>query len=206
MTLPFALPMHLRLALVTFLLSNLVFSVDAIPRNTSGSGIIPRPVSATHLDSLKLTQDKVKDWMETRIAVAKLQNQMKTNAADYDNVVGEFYSKRETLLESRGWSVSEFENTQERIHDAISAMDISDELEESRADHEQEIADIEANEFYSDEQKQQMIEALSEIREQKQKQYIDTTKPDWPAVKPYRSVFQQLMHWIAGNASSPPDI
>lgn len=73
---------------------------------------------------------------------------MKANADDYDNVIQVFYSRRETLLESRGWSVKEYDNAKERIHAAISAMDLDDDLKERRADHEEEVADIKANEFF----------------------------------------------------------
>lgn len=160
----------------------------------------------THPDSLLLTKQKVKTWMQTRIAVAKLQKKMKNNASAYDDVVQEFYTKRADLLQSNGWAVDEFDAVKERIHAAISAMDISEELAESRADHEEEIAEIKNNDFYSDEQKQELIEALSKMREQKRTQFIEPTKQDWPAVKPYRKDFREMTSWIAGNTSTVPVI
>lgn len=175
----------------------------AVPYSAINSSV---SYEKTTSDSLLLTKQKVKDWLHTRIAVAKLQKQMKNNASSYDNVVQEFYAKRTDLLQSKGWAVDEFDAVKKRIQAAIAAMDISEELEESRADHEKEIADIRENSFYSDEQKQELINALSKIREQKRAQFIEPTKPDWPVVKPYRSVFRKMTSWIAGNSSTIPVI
>lgn len=160
--------------------------------------------SAGNPDSIVLTKQKVRDWIKTRIATAKLQNKMKANAAAYDDVVQAFFAKRKTLLESRGWTESDFEATEKRIGEVTSAMDMADDMAERKADHEKEIAEIKNNEYFSDEQKQEMIKALNKIREQKRKQYIEPTKPDWPAVKPYRPALEELTDWVAGNIPDPP--
>jgi uncharacterized protein YeeX (DUF496 family) len=201
------LPISIRIALVFLLLSSFVFSLKSTASNFSiltQNRITVSPT--TPIDSLHLTEQKVKDWIETRIAVAKLQKQMQANAADYNDVVKDFFIKRETLLESEGWPVEEFDTAKDRIHAAISAMDISDDLAESRADHEEEIAEINSNEYYSGKQKEEMRNALRNMREQKKELYIEPTKPDWPAVQPYRSVFEQMTQWIAGNTSEMPII
>ncbi|MGM0547447.1 MAG: hypothetical protein ACQEST_12085, partial [Bacteroidota bacterium] len=135
-------------------------------------------------DSLTLSTDKVEDWIKIRIKIAHLQNRMKANAGEYDNVVQSFHGEREELLLSLGWSVSEFDEVKERIHAAISAMDIADDLEESQENHEKEISEIRQNEFYTDSQKEQMIEGLKSMREQQREQYIEPTKDDWAAVHP----------------------
>jgi hypothetical protein len=155
-------------------------------------------------DFTVLTKQKVKDWIQTRIATAKLQNKMKANAAAYDDVVQAFFAKRKTLLQSRCWSESDFEATEKRIAAATSAMDMADDMAENKANHEKEITEIKNNEFFSDEQKQEMIKALQSIRDQKRSQFIEPTKPDWPAVKPYRSTLEKLTDWVAGNIPDPP--
>ncbi|MGD8426537.1 MAG: hypothetical protein PVH63_02845 [Balneolaceae bacterium] len=162
--------------------------------------------NSTSRDSLRLTRAKVRDWINTRIAVAKLQKKMKANAAAYDDVVHAFYAKRKILLKSRGWSISLFDAVKERINAAAFAMDMADELAESKNDHEKEIADIKSNEYLSEEQKQKMIDGLQMMREQKRKQYIEPTKADWPAVTPYRATLKQLTHWYAGNIPNPPEV
>lgn len=196
----------LYLLLITGVLSILYFPVKATAPDTiiqiSGNDVAA--FSFTTVDSLHLAKQKVGYWIKTRIAVAKLQNRMKANAAEYDNVIQSFYAEREVLLKSRGWSVQDFDVAKNRIHAAISAMDIADELAESKADHEKEIADVKANEYYNEEQKKEMINALGAMREQKRKLYIEPTKPDWPAVRPHRSVFRHMSSWAAGNRADPP--
>lgn len=155
-------------------------------------------------DSIQLTETLVKDWIETRIADARLQKQMKGNAEDYEDVVTAYYDEREILLKSRGWTPEDYDIAEERIFAAVSAMDIADELEESREKHEKEIEGIKANEFLTEQQKHEMIKALSDVREQKRKQFVEPARPDWPAVKPWRSTLEQLTGWIAGNIPDPP--
>lgn len=166
----------------------------------------PASLSVTASDSLALTKQKVRDWIQTRIATARLQNKMKAHAAEYEDVVQAFFAERKTLLESRGWTVDEFDAAEERITAATSAMDMADELEASKESHQQEIAEIRTNKFYSDKQKAQMIEGLRKMRVQKQARYIEPTKGDWPAVRPYREPLQKMTSWIAGNIPHPPEI
>lgn len=196
----------LYLLITVAVLNSFIFSVNATASGMSmlTSGYNTEYLSFTIADSLHLTEQKVKDWMRSRIAVAKLQHRMKSSSAEYDNVIREFYSEREMLLKSRGWSVQDFDIAKKRIHAAISAMDIAEELAESKADYDDEIAEVKANEFYNEEQKAEMIKALGAMREQKRKLYIEPTKPDWSAVRPHRSDFRHMSSWIAGNRADPP--
>ncbi|PAU92769.1 hypothetical protein CK503_14860 [Aliifodinibius salipaludis] len=126
-------------------------------------------------DSLQLTNQKVEDWIRTRIEVAKLQKKMKANASDYDNVAQAFFKERKVLLESLDWTIEGFDEVKERIQ---SVMDIADDLQESQAEHAEEVAEIRANEFYSDQQKVKLIRTFNEIRNQKKELYIEPTKMD----------------------------
>lgn len=197
-----------RLVLINVIVAFSAFSLSAAPgpAETVSSDLPGQQIftKSQQADSLHLTKQKVRDWIETRIEVAEIQKQMKANASDFDNVVQVFYSRRESLLDSKGWSVKEFDHAKERIHAAISAMDLEDDLNESRADHEEEVADIKANEYFSEKQKEEIIKGLQSIREQQRELYIEPTKPDWPAVQPYRIQFQQMSSWIAGNSPNPP--
>lgn len=179
-----------RLVIISIILCSLSIEVQAIAA----------------VDSLQLTKQKVRDWIETRIATNKLQNKMKANAAQYDDVVQAFFAKRKTLLQSRGWTVGEFESVEKRISAATTAMDIAEDLEESKDDHEEQIAEIKSNEYFTKEQKEQMIKVENRLREQQRVQFIEPTKPDWPAVKPYRSTLEELTDWVAGNISNPPEV
>lgn len=188
-----------RLMLVSVFMLSVGFQIQATPSVTGKA-------YKTKDDSLKLTQSMVRDWIKSRIAVAKLQKKMKAHAADYDDVVHAFFAKRESLLKSRCWQVSVFDAAKERINAAISAMDVADDLAESKADYEKEIADIKSNKYYTDKQKQKMIEGMRMERDYEKVHYIEPTKPDWPAVRPYRSALQQLTQWYDGNSSNPPEV
>lgn len=155
-------------------------------------------------DSLVLSKEKVGNWIKLRIKVAKLQNNMKSNAQKYEDVVESFYREREDLLISQGWTVMDFDEAKVRIHAAISAMNIAEELQDSRSDHKRGVSEISQNEYYSVSQKEQMIEGLKSIRKQQREQYIQPTKNDWAAVRPHRSFFKEVQSWIAGNRSDLP--
>jgi len=198
-TITFASMPVARLVLVSFFVLCVIFQSRAAPSLTVKT-------YETTSDSLQLTKSLVRDWIKTRIAVAKLQKKMKANAADYDDVVHAFFAKRETLLKSRGWQVSVFDAAKERINAAISAMETADDLAESKADYEEEITDIKSNKYFTDQQKQKMIDGMRMEREQRKIRYIKPTKPDWPAVRPYRSALQQLTQWYDGNIPNPPEV
>lgn len=157
-------------------------------------------------DSLALSKEKVGNWIKTRMEVAELQKKMKTNADAYENVVETFNEKRADLLTAKGWSVTEFDEVKDRIHAAISAMDMADDLAASQEKHEKEVAEIRENNFYTDSHKEQMIEGLNKMRKQQKEQYIDPTKDDWSAVRPYRAIFEEVTSWIAGNRATPPEL
>jgi len=196
-----------KVILYSALISMFIFCAVLLSQAYSVSGgSYHKLVDRVNPDSLRLTKSKVRDWIKVRIAVAKLQKKMKANAAAYDDVIHAFYKKREALLRTRGWSVDEFNAAKERINAATSAMDMADDLAESKADYEKEVADIKSNTYFTDKQKQKMIEGMRMERTLKRKQYIKPTKADWPAVRPFRSALKQLTQWYAGNIPNPPKV
>lgn len=156
-------------------------------------------------DSLSLTSQVVEDWVRTRIEVARLQNRMEAEAGEYEDVVQAFYEERKKLLTSSGWTVENFEEAGMRIQAAASAMNLAEELEESEAEHEEEVAEIRASEFYTEQQKREIIEGLKEMRSLQAELYIEPARKDWPAVRPHRELLEKLTAWIAGNAPEPPE-
>jgi len=184
--------------LVVVLLISLDLSTEVRASQIGKSKIV------SSVDSVQVTKQKVKDWIKTRIATAKLQNKMKANPEKYDNVVHAFFKERKTLLKSRGWSVDEFEAVEKRITNATSGMEMAEELEESKAEYKKQVKQVKTNKHYSEKQRKQMLETLKKMREEKRKRYINPTKPDWPAVRPYRTTLEKLTDWVAGNVSDPP--
>lgn len=153
--------------------------------------------------SSPLTKKIVRNFIETRIAEYKLQKGMQARANEYDNVIKTFYQKRKVLIESRGWIIEDYENVNERILIVQNAMEQEIDLKSEEALN-REIAEIEANTFYSAEQKSQLIEFLRNDRKRILEEVIEPSKPDWPAVKAYLKELNQLDDYLAGNRSDAP--
>ena len=152
-----------------------------------------------------LTEAQVTDYIETRIATNRLQMDMKANADQYDNVVQSFYKKRKTLLNNRGWTVSDFESVQSRVLRARSAMDLEVNLEKLEAQNDETLESMRAAGHIPEDKLEEMAQAMDAM-EQAQREQVDATRPDWPAVKPYLDELEQLTDWIAGNTSEPPTL
>lgn len=150
-----------------------------------------------------LTKEKVRDYIKTRIVLSKLQIKMRGQSSQYDDVIKTFYKKRKVLLESRGWTIENFENTRDRIFVVLNAMEQEDNLK-SEEEFEKEIAGINANAYYSEKQKSQVIEFKRNDRKRILEEVIKPTKPDWPAVKAYQKELDHLSDYVAENRSDPP--
>ncbi|MDY0075754.1 MAG: hypothetical protein RBR87_00645 [Bacteroidales bacterium] len=153
--------------------------------------------------SSPLTEKSVRDFIETRIAEYKLQKEMEARANEYENVIKAFYQKRKDLIESRGWIIEDYENVNERVLIAQNAMEQELDLKREEALN-REIAEIEANTFYSAEQKSQLIGFLRNDRKRILEEVIEPSKPDWPAVKAYLTELDQLEDYLAGNRPDAP--
>lgn len=152
-----------------------------------------------------LDSNQVRDFIETRMAVARLQNEMKAKAEQYDDVVRAFFERRAELLTSRGWTVEDFDAVKDRVHAARSAMREAAELEEKQADDREMIREMEATGSFSDEQLQEMRQSLGQV-DAKREAWIDETRPDWPAVKHWKDELDGMTAWIAGNTDTPPSL
>jgi len=154
---------------------------------------------------IPLTKDKVENYIETRVKTHDLQLQYKANEDKYDDVIMAYFNERNEWLESQGWTGEEFDATEEWILGVVSSIEAQRELDDENSEREEQFAEFDANEFLSDEQKQQMKDAMMESVVQRQG-YIDIFKDDWPAVKPYLKKLKELDDYIGGATSSPPQI
>lgn len=150
-----------------------------------------------------LTRAEVRDFIETRIASARLQNRMRAGAGQHDDVVKAFFERRNELLQSRGWSVEEYEAVRERVHAARSAMREAAELAERRQSDAEIIREMKASGHVSEQQLAEMRSAL-EATTAEQRAWIDATRPDWPAVEYWLDELDAMTAWIAGNREQPP--
>lgn len=152
-----------------------------------------------------LTKKQVAEYIDARIASHRLQMKMKANADRYDNVIQAFYRKRETMLAERGFTVEEYENRQRRISAVISAMREAEEMERDAPELAERKKKIRENPHFTEEQKRQLI-ATEEKLHSYATPLIEETKPDWPAVEPYRDALERLTDWVAGTVDEPPEI
>ena len=152
-----------------------------------------------------LTKAQVVDYIETRIATNRLQMDMKANADQYDSVIQSFYEKRKALLNDRGWTVSNFDSVQGRVLRARNAMDLAVDLEKLEAQNDETLESMRAAGQIPKDKLAEMEKAMDAM-EQAQRDQVDATRPDWPAVKPYVDELEQLTDWVAGNTPEPPTL
>lgn len=173
--------------------------------------LFPHAIQATTnsgIDTLQiqlapLTKEKVRDYIKTSVAITQLQNKMKANASQYENLIKTFYQKRKELLESRGWTVEGFEETQSRVFATKNAIREEARLK-SEEEFEKEIAEINASPYFTEEQKSGIIEVEQSLRRHALEEIIQPTKPDWPAVKAYQKELEHLSDYAASNRADPP--
>lgn len=128
-----------------------------------------------------LTQEQVRDFIETRIAERQLQKRIQAREGEFNTLEREeikvFYKRRATLLKERGWNVKEYEEVQNRIYAAVNTLEDYEAFQKKQADHQQKVEtkkfteeeeqmrevlqkmlkDIEENEFLTEEQKQKAL-------------------------------------------------
>ncbi len=87
----------------------------------------------------------------------------------------------------------------------VNSIDAQAELVLENAEREAQFAKFDSNEHLSDEQKQQMKDALMQSVVQREG-YIGMFKEDWPAVKPYLQALEELDDYIGGSRATPPEL
>jgi hypothetical protein len=152
---------------------------------------------------IPLTKEKVKNYIETRVEAHDLQLEHKAKADQYEDVIVAYYKARNEWLPSQGWTGEEFDATEEWIYGVINSIEAQGELEVENAEREAQFAEFDSNEHLSDEQKQQMKDALMQSVVQREG-YIGMFKEDWPAVKPYLKELEELDEYISGARVAPP--
>lgn len=163
------------------------------------------PAAAAGAAQAPLTRAEVADFLRTEIRITEKQQEMKANAAEYDDVIRAFYDWRDKYLVAQGWTVERFEAVRERVFAAHSALDTIEELEKERPAREEEIAEIRNNNYFTPEQKERMIAGLRQVDAARRAQ-AEQSKADWPAVRAWRAELRQLVAWAAGNSARPPVI
>lgn len=151
-----------------------------------------------------LTREKIEDYIETRIETNRLQNRMRANADQYDDVIHAFYRKRAELLRARGWTPDGFDETQERIFRVQGRMEQAPEFREQKR---KDLADLERLRESGQLPEEEVDNMIREVKKDyaEEEARIERTKPHWPAVRACREELEQLTDWVAGNGPNPPE-
>lgn len=159
--------------------------------------------AGAHASPAPLTEAKVCDYIETRIATNRLQEKFKRNADKHDDVPRAFFKARNEMLADRGWRVDDFEQTQRRIINAENGIKESRKLDERADERKAEREEIRNNPHFTEEQKEQMLRMQRELYKA-ERGMADQSRPDWPAVRPWLDKLEKLTSWIAGNIDEAP--
>lgn len=217
--------------LVLFIVSSTAHGGRVVHAQGAGGLVTAAEIEATEA----LSRSQVRTFIRLRLAADQLQRQYKANAADYDDVIQAFFEAREQLLRRNGWTPDGFDALAGRIRAAESAMAMQEEPTSSVSPDtligtmdtalQEMLSEIESIPGLSDEQRAQMRQqvldqqehirdpALADSMAAQQARYtaaeqrmIDATRPDWPAVRPYRDTLTHLTEYIAENRPDPPTL
>ena len=167
--------------------------------------LFPHPTLAQAVDG-PLQRQHVRDYIRLRIETHQLQQKMKANASQYDDVIQAFFTRRAALLKKEGWGPDAFDALQKRIMRAEKALEMVADSVEYRTRLQNKRKAVERSKHYSDTEKE---EALAQIARQdsiRRARHIDPTRRDWPAVRPYEDALEHLVDYVALNRSDPPDL
>jgi hypothetical protein len=143
---------------------------DRRSENRGGAASISLSLDGDDIAAMPFNETKVRYWIKARIATNRLQDTMRANAGDYKRVISAYFRKRQSLLQEAGWTVEDFEATRDRIRNAETGIELSQQDNPPEYD----------------------------------KDHIEKTRPDWPAVRPYMDDLDHLTNWVADNVDEPP--
>ncbi|MFT7080807.1 MAG: hypothetical protein ACJAZC_002359, partial [Cryomorphaceae bacterium] len=109
---------------------------------------------------IPLTKEKVKNYIKIRVKTHDLQLEYLANSDQYEDVIVAYYKERNDWLPSQGWTAEEFDDTEEWIKGVVNSIEAQAELDIENNEREAQFAGFDSNEYLSDEQKQQMKDAL----------------------------------------------
>ena len=149
-----------------------------------------------------LQREHVRDYIRLRTDIHQMQEEMKANADQYEDVIQAFSQRQATFLQSEGWTQDGFDSVEQRILAAKGAMSWA-------ADSTQRRKKIEGIKQMTglDAQTRQELRAAT-IRQDSlyRAQHITPSRRDWPAVRPYLDGLAHLTDYVAANRPDPPSL
>ena len=153
-----------------------------------------------------LQRQHVRDYIRLRIETHQLQQKMKSNADQYDDVIQAFFKRRAKLLKKEGWTPNAFDALQKRIMRAETALEMVADSAEYRTRLQSNRKAVKMSKHYSDAEKEEALAQYARQDSIRQARHIDPTRRDWPAVRPYLDALAHLVDYVALNRPDPPQM
>ena len=153
-----------------------------------------------------LQRSQVREYIQLRLEIHQLQEQMKANADQYDDLPRALPKRWNKHLRAVGWSPDAFNALKERITMAKTALDMVADSAKRTARRRKELKRIESSSHLTDRQKSQLREQRMRQDSLRRARLIEPTRRDWPAVRPYRDALTHLTDYVAGNRPNPPTV
>jgi len=147
-----------------------------------------------------LKRSHVRDYIRLRTDIHQMQEKMKANADQYDDLIHAFFQRQAQFLQSEGWTQDGFDSVEQRIMAAKGAMNWAADSTQRR----KELKGIKQMTGLDAETRQELRRAT--IREDSlyRAQHIAPSRRDWPAVRPYLEGLKHLNDYVAKNRPDPP--
>lgn len=160
------------------------------------------PAACAQAPDGPLQRSHVRDYIRLRTDIHQMQEKMKANADQYDDVIQAFYQRQAQFLQSEGWTQDGFDAVEQRILAAEGAMDWAADSTRRR----KKIEGIKQMTGLDAETRQELRRATIRQDSLYRAQHITPSRRDWPAVRPYREALTHLKDYVAKNRPDPPSL
>lgn len=147
-----------------------------------------------------LQRSHVRDYIRLRTDIHQMQEKMKANADQYDDVIHAFFQRQAQFLQSEGWTQDGFDSVEQRILAAKGAM----EWAADSTQRQKRIENIKQMTHLDADTRQEMRASFIKQDSLQRAQHIAPSRRDWPAVRPYLEGLQHLNDYVAKNRPDPP--
>jgi hypothetical protein len=159
-----------------------------------------RPAAHAQAPDGPLQRSHVRDYIRLRTDIHQMQEKMKANADQYDDVIHAFFQRQAQFLQSEGWTQDGFDAVEQRILAAKGAMDWAADSTQRR----KELEGISQMTGLDAETRQELRRATIREDSLHRARHIAPSRRDWPAVRPYLEGLQHLNDYVAKNRPDPP--
>ena len=163
--------------------------------------LLAGPVHAQAPDG-PLQREHVRDYIRLRTDIHQMQEEMKANADQYEDVIQAFSQRQATFLQSEVWTQDGFDSVEQRILAAKGAMNWAADSTQRR----KKLEGIKQMTGLDAETRQELRAATIRQDSLYRAQHITPSRRDWAAVRPYLDGLSHLTDYVAANRPDPPPL